>query len=154
MRIFEGRTSKDRIIIYADMFRAGRHPMQVFMLFLCTVSATPLLFGYTVAGSIEEELPAWESFTWGLCLLLGSAGGLIGAYWRGKLTTALTIERASLALVGCAACVYAIVIIVSGGVPRIVSAAIIFAFGLSFLRRARDIGKIIHMAVQLKKVTQ
>lgn len=135
-------------ISYIDPLHAGRHPFQTYLLLLCIIAGVPILFGRIGASSIESELPFWLAFIWALLLFLGSAVGLVGAYWRGDYTNALTIERIGLAIVGSAACVYAVVIIVNTGWDRLIPAAITLAFGVASLRRARDIGQIIKMALE------
>lgn len=135
-------------VSYIDPLRSGRHPFQIYLLALCIVSAVPLIFGRFTAGSIEETLPEWLVVSWGLMLFGGAAAGLIGSYWRGDYADGLTIERVGLAAVGSAAAVYSVVIVATGGIPRLLAAAIILGFGLCCLRRARDIGRIIRAAIR------
>jgi hypothetical protein len=149
LKWFNRRSTKS--IPYVDPLHAGRHPFQTYMLALSVVSGLPILFGYIGAGSVARELPFWLAFCWGLALFLGSSVALVGSYWRGNAANALTIERAGLALVGSAAIVYGIVIAFAAGqtsVPgRIIPISIIEAYGFSCLRRARDIGYIIQIAI-------
>ncbi len=139
-------------ISYIDPLHAGRHPFQTYLLLLCIIAGLPILFGRIGASSIESELPFWLAFSWALLLFLGSAIGLVGAYWRGDPANALTIERIGLAVVGSAACVYAVVIIINTGWDRLIPAGITAAFGFASLRRARDIGQVIKMAIEDLKI--
>jgi hypothetical protein len=138
-------------VSYVDPLHAGRHPFQTYLLALSVVSGLPILFGYIGAGSMARELPFWLAFCWGLALFIGSSVALVGSYWRGNAANALTIERAGLAVIGSAAIVYGVVIIFAAGntsVPgRIIPVAIIEAYGFSCIRRARDIGRIVHAAL-------
>jgi hypothetical protein len=142
----EARTRKG--IVYADPLRAGRHPFQAYLLALCVISGLPILIGQVGASTIEESVPYWLAFSWGLALFLGAAAGLLGTYWPGDYTNGLTVEQIGLAVVGSAALVYGIIIVITGGVPRFIPAAITVGFGLSCLRRARDIAYIIKIAIQ------
>jgi hypothetical protein len=137
--------------IYADPLHAGRHPSQVFLLLLCVVSGIPKLFGVTTAGSVEASLPGWLAVAWGGVLFGGSAAALVGSYWRGELVTALTVERAGLALVGAAAVMFAIVVVFAGGWQRLLQAVIIAGFGGTCLRRAFDIGQVMKTAIRIVK---
>lgn len=134
-------------VSYIDPLHAGRHPFQTYIFGLCIISSVPALFGIVGAASIEAELPYWLALGWNLALLVGATVGLLGSYWPGDYTNALTIERTGLAIVGSAAVVYAVVIIVSASPDRIIQAAITFGFGLACIRRARDIGHIIQTAL-------
>jgi hypothetical protein len=139
-------------ISYADPLHAGRHPFQVYMLTISIITGVPILFGNIGAGSMAREIPFWLAFCWGLALFLGSAVALIGCYWHRDYATALALERAGLGFVGLAAVVYAVVIMFAAGSSsppsRIIPIGIIGAYGFSCLRRARDIGRILHSALK------
>lgn len=137
--------------IYANPLYTGRHPFQVYLMVLCVLSSLPQLFGFVTAGSIESELPDWLAAAWNSVLLVGSTITLLGSYWPKGIATALTLERAGLALVGSASLVYTAVIIFDSGWTRLLAAAIIAAFGLSCLRRSRDIGHVITTAIKVAK---
>lgn len=138
-----------KCIEYADPLRSGRHPFQTYMLLLAFVSGVPMIFVPPAAESVEFLLPHWVAIAWGVCLVLGSALGLIGAYLPRRMGYAnlLTTERAGLALAGSAALVYAVLILVYSGLGRGVSACIIAGFGVSCLFRSHDIAKVIVRAI-------
>jgi hypothetical protein len=153
-RIFDlvrNRLLRKGQIAYVDPLRAGRHPFQIYLLALSVVSGAPILFGSIGAGSIERELPFWLAFCWGLALFGGSGLALFGSFWQGGYVNALTMERIGLAIVGSAAVVYSITIMVAAGSSsppsRIVPAAIVLAYGGACLSRARDIGRIMRAAI-------
>jgi hypothetical protein len=136
-----------RRITYADPLRAGRHPFQVYMLILSIAAGLPTALGVTSPTSISSVLPIWLQLMWGWCLVLGSATGLVGSYWRGSIVNALTIERVGLALVGTAALIFGFVIVVWFRWTGVASGLIIIGYGLSCVRRARDIGLVIRTAL-------
>lgn len=136
---------------YADPLHAGRHPFQTFMLVLCVFSGVPLLFGEPPAASVEALLPPWMAVSWGVSLCLGALVALVGSYWpRGRYATALTMERAGLCIVGPAALVYGTLIGMYSGSAGFAAASITIGFGLSCLKRAHDIGKVITRAIAKK----
>lgn len=142
MRIFRGTGP----LPYTDPLRAGRHPFQTYMLALCVVSGLPLLFGRATSEAIEKNLPVWVAFVWGLMLFGGASTALVGSYWRGPYEDALTLERVGLDLTGGASIVYGSVILIRADFGGLLAAAIIFGFGLSCVRRARDISRIFTRA--------
>lgn len=138
-------------VAYADPLHAGRHPFQTFLLSLCVVSGIPLAFGVSTAQSIEATLPPWMAVSWGISLSVGAALGLAGSYWpRQRYAAALTLERVGLVIAGPAATVYAVVIFVYGWPGGVVAGLITLAFGASCLKRAHDIGKVIHRAIAMR----
>jgi hypothetical protein len=148
-RLSLSRTTRGGVS-YIDPLRAGRHPFQIYLLGLSVISGAPILLGSIGAESVERQLPFWLAFCWGLALLVGAGIALIGCYWPGDYVNALTIERVGLAVIGAAAIVYGVVIMFdnSNSIPsRIIPVAIILAYGFACLRRARDIGRIIQLAI-------
>jgi hypothetical protein len=145
------KPSQDNPVPYADPLHAGRHPFQTFMLSVCLVTGVPLLIGQPIAGSVNELLPAWMAFGWGMSLFLGAAIALAGSYWpRTNYATALTLERAGLVIVGPAAIVYAAIIpLFSGDTKGLVATLIALGFGGSCLKRAHDIGLVIVRAIAI-----
>ena len=142
-----GNRATIKRITYTDPLHTGRHPFQTYLCVLCIVSGLPIIIGHVGASSIESQMPFWLAYCWGWALFLGAAIGLVGAYWPGEYDSALTIERAGLAMLGTAAALYAIVILTVDGWDRLIPAAITFAFGFACIRRALDIGRIIRLAV-------
>lgn len=135
---------------YADPLRAGRHPFQTYLLALCVVTGIPQLLGQDTSQSVEEVTPAVVSYGWALALVVGSAAALAGSYWPWRsYATALTLERAGLAVTGYAALIYAAAIVGTTGISRGVAAGIILAFGASCLRRSRDIGHVFRRAIDM-----
>lgn len=134
-------------IVYTDPLRAGRHPAQTFLLALCVISSAPLLVGRETAGSIEQTLPPWLAFAWGLALFCGSLTALIGSQWRGDEDKGLTLERIGLDITGLAGVAYSFAIVAATNGQGTVAAAIVLGFSVFFcLRRARDIARLFHRA--------
>ena len=143
------RRDPRKALPYTDPLRAGRHPFQIYMLALAFVSGLPLLFGQTVAESVEKQVPVWMAFVWGAFLVFRSAIALVGSTWRGNYANDLPVERVGLDLVGAAAMIYGVAIFTYRGSEALLSAAIIFGFGVSCIRRARDIHRIFRRAKDL-----
>jgi len=134
---------------YTNPLLAGRHPFQIYLLMLCAVSGIPLVFGVETAGSVNALLPDWAGFTWGLSLSLGSALGIVGAYWpRSHIATALTLEEISMLIVGPSAMLYAVLIALYIGWSGTVTVLIVAGFGLAALTRARHIAYVISRAIK------
>jgi hypothetical protein len=137
-----------RLVPYADPLHAGRHPFQTYLLSLCFVTGIPGLFGYVGSPALREALPLGLSIAWSVMLVFGSAAGLLGSYWRGDLATAMSIEKLGLFSVGVAACIFALIIPMYLGFVALLTTGIVAAFGLSCLRRSRDISKIFDRAIR------
>jgi hypothetical protein len=138
-------------VSYIDPLHTGRHPFQVYILALCVLSGATLLLKDQTPSAIQGLLPGWLQLAWAIMLVGGSIIALFGSYWpggRGGYANALTAERIGLGIVGAAAVVYGLAIIVVVSLPGIVAAGITLGFGLSCLIRARDIGRIIRSAIR------
>lgn len=142
---------------YIDPLHTGRHPFQIYILSLCILSGALLLLNRQEPSAIQQLLPQWMRVVWAVMLTFGAALALFGSYWPGGKAGAansLTVERIGLSIVGAAAIVYGFAIIVVASLPGMVAAAITLGFGLSCLRRARDIGRIIRTAIRTVKEQQ
>jgi hypothetical protein len=105
------------------------HPFDIFLGGLCVLSGVPLLLAYTPQpDSLEALLPTWLVFTWGAELVIGGAALVAGVVWEWR-----TLQRFGLVLLGPAAIVYAIAIMLTAGRSGLVAAAIVLAFGLACL---------------------
>ena len=115
---------------------------------MCGLSI-PLVAGRITAGSIQEAFPKIGAFLWGLSLLLGAVGALVGSFWRGRYETALFLERIGLDFAGFAALVYGVLIPFFGGLDGLIASAVVIGFGLSCLVRASDIASIFARAADV-----
>jgi hypothetical protein len=107
------------------------NPFEIFLGGLCVLSGVPFLLTLSPRpGTLEELLPAWLVFAWGLELVCGGALVVIGV-----TTERRAVERFGLFLLGPAALVYAIGIIYTARLAGLVAAAIVAAFGLACLLR-------------------
>jgi len=152
-RVARGSLSQPRSrgVKYADPLHAGRHPFQTFMLALAVISGLPLILGHPQPRSIEATLPPWLATTWGVMLFGGAVVALLGSYWLGNYANALTIERIGLLVVGGAACLYGLTLLLVLGPSTAVAAGIVLGFGLASLKRAFDIGHIMRAAIKSLK---
>jgi hypothetical protein len=130
---------------------SGRHPFELFTLFLCVITALPTVLRLTPEpSSINQALPPWLAIAWSITLLLGSMAALFGVYWR-RRATGLVMEQLGLAVTGAAALIYAgcILVVGSGG---LVPAGIIGGFGCACLWRWKDLQRIIDEAVAYERL--
>ena len=134
----------DRSIRYMDPLHLGRHPFQTFIMALALVSVTTNILAGVEPSSIEATLPGWVVAGWFAMLGIGCTLALLGAYWHGGYTLALTLERIGLDFTGIAGVIYGICVVGFAGLGGLVAAAIVLAFGAACLVRARDIALIFH----------
>jgi CHASE2 domain-containing sensor protein len=130
---------------------SGRHPFELFTLFLCVITALPTVLRLTPApSSINMALPHWLVIAWSITLLVGSVAALLGVYWRDRRTGLIT-EQFGLAVTGAAALIYAgcIIAVGTGGV---IPAGIVGGFGLACLWRWKDLQRIIDEAVAYERL--
>lgn len=142
-------------ILYLDPFRAGRHPFQVYLLFLCVVSGLPILLGLAPdQESAITQLPEWQERAWGASLVIGATLGLAGSYFPVRFyASALTIERIGLIFCGSAGLVYAGIVAATAN-NDLLTAAVILGFGIASVRRARDLGTVIKHAATISATRQ
>lgn len=140
----------DNVTNYAHPLRAGRHPFQVYLLFLGLLSAVPaILTGDVSAPAVDTEVYPAVAYAWNSILVVGSTTALVGIFWRGKrIEDGLTMERIGLGLVGITAFIYGALILVTLGPLAMVGSVIVLAYGLACIRRARDIGALIQRATE------
>lgn len=122
-----------------DARLSGRHPFEIYLLYLTLLTSLPTLLGITPRpGSIEHAMPGWLQLAWSVTLTLGAANALGGIYLP-RRDIGLIMEQLGLALVGTAAVIYFIVAIVDNGVDALQPLAIVGGFGAACLKRAWDI---------------
>jgi hypothetical protein len=136
-------------------------PFEIFIAFLCFISGVPLAIGNVQPASIEESLPRYLAQAWGIGLVVGSGVVLLGAHLAHrelKNTRDILsprrgqeIERLGLLLLGYVAVIYAVAIILVGGIAGVVAASITFGFGLVCWLKAFLIRT--HIIVQINILT-
>lgn len=137
-----------------DARLTGRHPFELFTLYLCALVGLPTVLGLTPRpGSIDAELPGVVAFTWSLVLALGATGALAGIYWRNRVAGLLT-EQFCLVAVGSAALVYVTCALVAVGESAGYPAAMIAGFGLSALWRAVQLQSVINEVHTVQQANQ
>lgn len=130
---------------------AGRHPFELFTLFLMVLSSLPTVLGLSpLPGSLAVELPHWLGFVWACTLLVGSLTAVTGMFLPSR-RTGLLCEQFGLATTGVAAIIYAGAIWAFGfGGPILI--AIVSGFGLSCLARWWQIQRIINDVTTWEKL--
>lgn len=127
-----------------DPRMSGRHPFEIFTLFLALVTSLPVLFGVTPApGTIRAVLPPVVAFIWALTLCVGSLVALVGVWWKER-ATGLIMEQLGLACVGVVCIIYFVVALVAVGWSTTIPMGIVLGFGLSCLWRWRDLQRSIN----------
>lgn len=125
-----------------DARLSGRHPFEIFMLVLASLTSLPTVLGRAAKPpSITEALPPLAQFLWALILCLGSTGALVGIWWHNR-ATGLVVEQLGLALVGITSLIYVVVALFVTGLS--IPIGIVFGFGASCLKRWWDLQGVIN----------
>jgi O-antigen/teichoic acid export membrane protein len=106
---------------------------EAFVAFLCLLSSVSYLAGAPRPGSVGSVLPAPVQFAWGVYLLLGGAGVLVGL-----VTGRRRWEKAGLWLLAGPALAFSAAALAYGKAPAAFAAGITLAFAASFAVRATD----------------
>lgn len=135
-------------IPYTDPLTAGRHPFQIYLLSLASVSGVLQLIGSSPPDALQRTLPVWIVLAWSWMLVLGSTSALSGTFWpKNFYATGLTVERIGLFATGMSGIIYGVSIPFYAGLSGLVAGGITVGFGLACIIRARHIGKIFHRAL-------
>lgn len=134
-----------------DPRMSGRHPFELYILYLSVLTGLPVLLGITPRpGSINAVLPTWMAFGWSAFLVGGAIVTLAGVYWRER-ATGLIAEQLGLALVGVMSVAYSVCLVYIGGLDVALGAAIVAGFGISCLRRYFQIQEVIDAVHEAEK---
>lgn len=134
-----------------DARMAGRHPFEIYGLFLALITSMPILLGIAPKpGTIREAMPGWLGVIWAASLAIGSLLALVGIYWRNR-ATGLLLEQVGLAAAGAACVVYGGVVLYVAGQDALISAALVGGFGAACLRRYFQIQEVVDDAVRASK---
>lgn len=119
--------------------RDGRHPHEVLFLVAAVIAG----IGGTLhppAQSIAHALmPAGMARVWYALLIVGAVIALAGIASSGRHLGGLLVERVGMLLVGGLCCAYGGVTLVFSESAALVGGAVLLAFGLASLVRARQI---------------
>lgn len=93
----------------------SRHPFQFWALAACMLGGLNSMFGEGAPGSLQEILPAYALYVWGITLFVGGALGIVSGWWRDRIT-GLLLERIALGAIAGITIIYALVVYkVAGG---------------------------------------
>lgn len=98
-------------------------PFKILITFMCVSGGIALVIQGAAPATVEESLPDWIVFLWGADLLLGGVLVLVGSF-----TGSWFLERNGLALLGAAATVYGMVLVVQAWPAAVLVAAITLGF--------------------------
>lgn len=106
---------------------------EAFVALLCLLASVGYVAGRPQPTSIDALLPEVIRFAWGMYLLLGGLGVLIGLVggWR-------RVEKAGLWLLAGPGVAYAAIAYAYGRTPALFAAGVTFAFAVSFAVQAID----------------
>lgn len=114
---------------------AGRHPFELFTLYLAFLVALPTVLQIIPEpGSIRALMPAWLSWGWSATLLAGSVTAIAGIYWRNRIT-GLILEQLGLAGTGVGAAAYAVAVVYIAGTDGLIAGAFCIGFSVACVRR-------------------
>lgn len=141
---------------------SGRHPFELFVLFLGLVVGSPLLWGAPTPGSTTELLgPVWAR-AWAWILVTGCLVALMGVWWTWwswlsrwlfrldlRTSTGLLIEQVGLVAVGVGTLIYAVgVVTADGETGRFIPAGLVAGLGLACWWRAGQIQRWVHATIR------
>jgi len=123
----------------SDPLQAGRHPFELFTLYLALLTGLPTVLGVIPPpGTVQEALPDIVQTAWAWVLFLGALTAIAGVYWKDR-ATGLIAEQLGLAFAGVASLAYTGCALWVAGIEAAVPAALVAGFGVSCIRRYFDI---------------
>lgn len=123
-------------MIFKPAARYPADPRAVFILAISVFSGITALALRAGPGSLEEVLPRWAVFTWGVLLVLGSVITLIGMAFQ--TIEGIITEQIGSVIVGVTTGFYSAVAIAELGPGAIQTVGIILAWGVAcFVRWAQ-----------------
>jgi len=129
-----------------DPLRSGRHPFQLFVLFLAWLVSLPTLFGAApTPGSINATLPAWLAFSWSVALAAGAGIALVGVFLLNR-PIGIILEQLGLGIFGIASVVYTAAALKSLGLAALQPAGIVAGFGAACLWRYFQLQGVLNRA--------
>lgn len=119
-----------------------RHPMQVFVAGLLTMSGIPILLGGPQPGSLSEALPSWLVYAWAVVLVAGGATVVAAAIVRSPIT-ALFFELAADPPLAIMLCTYAGGALSVAGWKAIVPVSLLLGLAAAFITRTVKVYRTI-----------
>lgn len=130
----------------ADARLAGRHPFEVFTLYLAFLTGLPTVLDLAPRpGSVDAELPLAVAVGWSFVLTLGAMLALMGIYWKDRIT-GLIMEQLGIGFVGVAAAIYVGTALYAIGWAAAIPGAVLGGFALSCGWRYRQIQRTLNIA--------
>lgn len=134
-------------------------PFELFMMAVVALNGAAALVSGPRSSSITALLDPLFVTVWGAMLLVGGGFALIGLFWRGRLTTSLTVESFGCVIAGGATLIHALAVGVTDGLgPRGFSVSISIAFTMASIARVlvirADIHKLVEISAQERKDTE
>ena len=135
-------------MIFSPASRFPADPRAVFVLAFSVFVGVIALAIKAQPGTLREAMPDWGVYAWGALLVLGSAIALIGM-WIQSVNGIIT-EQVGSAMVSVAALFYSILMVIIAGDQALVSAGIVFAWGIACALRYFQLQILIDVAYREK----
>jgi hypothetical protein len=103
---------------------SGRHPFQVAVVGAVPVVIASLLISGTRPTALLALGP-WAATAWLVLCGLGGVGVMVGAFWRGRLQTALAVEGGALTMVASMLALWVTVVTFQFGLAALVSGGLV-----------------------------
>lgn len=98
-----------------DRLTGPPNEIVTFLLGAAVITGGSVLLTGTAPSSIEQTLPPWLRYGWALCLLVGGALSIAGAYWLGDPYMGATLCLAGLLPTGFACLAYGTALLTTFG---------------------------------------
>lgn len=133
-------------MIFKPAARYPADPRAVFILAISVFSGATALALDAAPGSLEQVLPRWAVFTWGVLLVLGSALTLAGMAFQ--TIEGIITEQIGSVVVGVTTVFYAAVAIAEIGPDALQTVGIILAWGVACFIRWIQLQVLIHNGIK------
>ena len=124
----------------------GNHPFELLVLAACAIVGVVLLASDARPRSVEQGMAEEIQAIWEVGLVVAGTVSLVGALWRGKLTTALGIEVAGLFVFGGVTAMYAVAMFAVVGLQAMAAGTFVASLSAAswwrIVQIISDLGKV------------
>jgi hypothetical protein len=130
---------------------SGRHPFQVGIAAAVPVVVVALALNRDRARALTILPWDWLEMAWLVLLAAGGAGALVGAFWRGRLLTGLSIEGAAVTNLATMVTLYLVLLVAAVGPIVLLTGGLTTGIACAAWARAVQIYREYHRVVQAAK---
>ncbi len=116
---------------------------EVLLLAVSVIVGAAYTIGAPRPGSLSALLNPWVFRVWAVAMLVSGLAGLLGCVYRGRVETALGIERGAMLVQLGALLIYATVLFAYAGVSALLAGLITCGWGAANAARAVQIGRAL-----------